>query len=207
MPGYTDNLRLILPRGSKYWNLDTWNENMKILDRAYIDVQHSIQTQLVASNVSFDNSLTPVIESTTVQGAIPEVLAKKDFIIYRNITSDTTFTVPIEHHAYFVLTFGSSVPRVNFIKSDETSPVNFQWLNGEPEFEADSTFELSFLNLACIWAKRNEFDFDRYFEWYEQNDTIYITKIKTVVWYEDFGHYNFKVPAYAHGKPVMIDDR
>ena len=206
MPRFTDNLSLILPRGSKYWNLDTWNKNMEILKKAAEELGEMEQVVLSADNISYDNTLTPQITSTTVQGAIPEIKSKSNVLDYRTITSDTTITVPSEAHAYYILTFGDNVPRVDFVKDNPQSEQVFLWMNGMPEFHSNKTYEISFLKLCCIWYERNPFDFESYFEFYIEDEILYVTKIKAEEWYAAFGHYNILIPDYALGYPVMLDD-
>lgn len=206
MPRFTDNLSLILPRGSKYWNLETWNKNMEILDKAQKDLQHLVEVSMTADNVSYDNTFTPEIIATNVQDAIPEIKSKSNVLDYRTITSDTTITVPSEAHAYYVLTFGDNVPRVEFVKDNPQSEQVFLWMNGMPEFHSNKTYEISFLKLCCIWYERSPFDFESYFEFYIEDEILYITRIKAEEWFAAFGNYDILIPDYAMGYPVMIDD-
>ena len=206
MPRFTDNLSLILPRGSKYWNYDTWNKNMEILEKAKDELGEMVVEAYSADRISYDNSLTPMITATTVQDAIPEIKAKSNTITYMTITSDTNIVIPTDAHAYLILTFGDYAPNVTFSKSNPASENPFLWSNGIPDFQPNKSYELSFLNLCCIWYERNPFDFEMFFEFYVEDDILYITKIKAEEWYANFHNYDFVVPNFALGYPVMLDD-
>ena len=207
MPRFTDNLSLALPRGSKYWNYDTWDKNMEILMDAFKEVGDIADIEVhSADRVAYDNTFTPMINATTVQDAIPEVKAKSNQIVYQTITSDTTIEVPTDAHAYYILTFGDNVPRVNFVKSNQQSQEVFLWMNGMPEFHSNKVYEISFLKLCCIWYERSPFDFESYFEFYVEDSILYITRIKAEEWFAAFGNYDIIIPNYAMGYPVMIDD-
>lgn len=150
----TSNLHLILPLGSRYWNLDTWVENMNILDKAYLDIQHTIELRLVASNVAINRTI-PGLNARNAQTALDNLAARGTSIYFINVTENMTLTIPSYAYCHMTLTFGNTVPTVTFVKSIPDSHSDFEWINGQPTFEANSTYELSFLHLACIWQKRN----------------------------------------------------
>lgn len=206
MPRQTDNLGLILPLGSKYWNLDTWVTNMKILDEAFTEIQGQIEERLTARNLTFDNTDLP-LDATTVQDAIEELNVKSSS--FRIIDVDENMTIPVSctAHDYIILNFYNSVPNINFVKSDDSYQGDFQWLNGYPTFEANATYEISFLQLAGIWMKQEGIDWSRFFNFYIEDDIFYITSIKTDIWYDYFDNYDFRIPAVIDGMPVVIDNR
>ena len=152
MAQHTEELKLTLPLGSCYWNYDTWNENMKILDKAFLDLNEIIIGNLTASQLTCHNDS---FEATTVQEfgeEAPHKLSKK---YEMTITEDTTIPIAVYAHIYLVLHFGNTVPNVTFVKSLPSAPGNFEWLNRQPVFRANKTYELSFLRLSCIWAERD----------------------------------------------------
>ena len=104
-------------------------------------------------------------------------------------------------HCYLTLAFGPTVYNVTFSNRVGRS---FEWINDYPNFEPNSVYELSFLDLACIWAKRNDFDWTKYFDYYIENNEFHITKIKIDEWYADFHNYDFIIPAFVDGMKVLI---
>lgn len=142
MANYTTNLHLKLPLGSKYWNLDTHNENMKILDKASTEIKRIRIEAHSASNITY--------EDTNVQDVIDEIATEGSWIKEVEVTSGQDFLINPRAHCYLILKFGSTVPPVSFASRDGR---NIDWLNGQPSFAANSIYELSFLDLACIWAK------------------------------------------------------
>lgn len=157
MANYTTNLNLKLPRGSKYWNLDTWNRNMEILDNAVVDLQHIIIENLTASHIPVSNEW---LDADNMQDAVDELKGKSASLRYINVTEDCDVIIPSETHSYVVLTFGSTVYNVRFVKTEPTTR-DFIWMNGLPNFEPNSSYEISFLRLSAIWYKRrwNQFPF------------------------------------------------
>ena len=202
MANYTRTLHLKLPLGSKYWNLDTHNENMEKLDRAYPEVQRQVFDNLTANRITISSDH---LDATNSQDAIDEMLARESSLHYITITENTTLRVRAEGHTYFVLTFGESVPQVTFLKYPETSARSLTWLNGPPTFEPNSIYEISILKMSGIWYKRDTFDYARFFEYYIENDVLYITKIKASEWYAYFGNYDVLIPSTLLGYPVMLD--
>lgn len=73
-----------------------------------------------------------------------------------NVTAvaDTTITVKSHGHTYVVLTFGENLYNITFVKSDPDDPNEITYQGEAPTFEPNSTYELSFLYLNCIWKKR-----------------------------------------------------
>ena len=201
MANYTSNLNLKLPLGSKYWNYDTWNENMRKLDEAVVNIQHIILENLTASQIPVSN---PRLDADNMQDAIDEFRAHNSSLRYITATEDCDIVVASEGHTYIVLTFGDTVPNVRFVKTP--SERNFIWMNDYPTFEPNSTYEISFLKLSAIWYKRNDaIDLSPFFEYYIENDVLYITDIKAGDWYTTFGNYNFAIPDTLLGYPVVID--
>lgn len=201
MPRFTDNLNLKLPLGSKYWNYDTWCENMKILDKAFKDLQEIIINILNASHVTVSNNR---LDATNMQDAIDELQKKTSALRYINITEDTRIIIPSEGHSYLVLTFGDTVYDVDFDPTETTRELT--WMNGIPTFEPNSSYEISFLKLSGIWYKNNSaIDYTRFFEYYIQDGIFYVTDIKAEEWYDWFADYNFFIPNTVNGYPVVID--
>ena len=78
-------------------------------------------------------------------------------------------------------------------------------MNDYPTFEPNSTYEISFLKLSAIWYKRNDaIDLSQFFEYYIENDVLYITDIKAEDWHTAFGNYNFAIPDTLLGYPVVV---
>ncbi len=206
MPRQTDNLHLILPLGSKYWNLDTWKTNMEILDKAFTELQGQIEARLTADNLSYDDTGTP-LNSTNIQDAIVELNSKSSSFRIIDVEEDMTIPVSCTAHDYIILNFYNTLHNVTFVKSDAEHQGDFVWLNGSPQFEANATFEISFLQLNGIWMKQEGIDWSRFFNYYIEDDTFYIRSIKTDVWYEYFDNYDFRIPSVIDGLPVVIDNR
>ena len=202
MANYSDFLHLKLPLGSKNWNLDTWNGNMKILDEGYLDLQEVIISHLGADELTV---LSNQLESDNVQDAITEIMTHYSSLRYFNVTDNMRILIPAEGHSYLVLTFGETVPEVVLDKFPSNSEREISWVNGEPTFEPNSTYEISLLKLSGIWYKRRLPDYSRVFEYYIENNVLYITKIKASEWYEEFGNYDVIIPSTLFGYPVMLD--
>lgn len=201
MANYTTNLHLILPLGSKYWNYDTWNENMKILDTAFLDIQEYIFTQFTADNTSVSN---PKLEATNMQDAIDELKDRNSSLRYITVTEDCEILIPSESHTYIVLSFGDTVYDVQFVKTP--SDREFTWMNDYPTFEPNKTYEISFLYLSAVWCEKRGIDYSQFFEYYIEDDVLYVTEIKAQEWYAQFGNYDFYIPDTLLDYPVMIDD-
>lgn len=69
-------------------------------------------------------------------------------------TEDMTITVNSYGHTYVILNFGETVPEITFEKSDSQDPNDISYQGEPPAFEPNSTYELSFLKLYCIYKKR-----------------------------------------------------
>lgn len=89
-----------------------------------------------------------------ISGIDNYLFANTGDLIDLTVDEDTTITVKSYGHTYVVLTFGETVYNVTFVKSDPDDPNNIVYQKGAPTFEANSTYELSFLKLNCIWEKR-----------------------------------------------------
>ena len=194
MADSTRYLHLTLPLGSRYWNLDTWVKNMEILDKAYKDTEKIIIDRLQASNVDCK-------PSGNVQNKIDELSTLGSWTKFIDVTSNMDITINPSSHCYLTLAFGPTVYNVTFSNRVGRS---FEWINDYPNFEPNSVYELSFLDLACIWAKRNDFDWTKYFDYYIENNEFHITKIKIDEWYADFHNYDFIIPAFVDGMKVLI---
>lgn len=157
MPRTTQNLGLILPLEPEYFDIDTWNRNMRILDEAYALLTDSEGGTMAipSSAVSYDNSETEM-QAENVQSAIDELTYHVIDTETREITidSNTTIAVDTHGHTYLVLHFGDTVYDVTFTKLTPDSSIDFVWEGGIPTFQPNSTYELSFLRLDCMWFKR-----------------------------------------------------
>ena len=153
MASYTTNLNLKLPNGSAYWNLDTWVNNMRILDNAVLDIKNTIQLRLHAQHTIFDNTDSR-LSSTNAQDAVSEIIQESCHYREITVTQDMSIEVQCYAHDYIVLTIGNTVYNVTFTKSDPNSQNNFQWLGNQPTFEANKTYEISFLKLVALWKER-----------------------------------------------------
>lgn len=193
MASYTDHLKLKLPNGSKYWNYDTWCENMKILDREYKNIEKIIIDRLLASNITYGD--------TNVQDAIDTIVQSGSWIKFVDVNSPTNFVINSNAHNYLTLAFGPSVPGVAFQNREGRS---IEWINGYPTFEPNSVYELSFLDLSCVWAKREDIDWKLFFEYYIDGTDFHITRIKVPAWYEHFGNYDFIIPRTVDGMRVIL---
>lgn len=203
MANYSDFLHLKLPLGSKNWNLDTWNGNMKILDDGYLDLQEVIISHLGADELTV---FSQQLESDNVQDAITEIMTHYSSLRYFNVTDDMRILIPAEGHSYLVLTFGETVPEVVLDKFPSDSEREISWVNGEPTFEANSTYEISLLKLSGIWYKRQPPpDYSQFFDYYIEDNILYITKILASEWFDYFGNYDVVIPSSINGYPVMLD--
>lgn len=157
MPRYSDNLRLILPLESENFDIKDWNSNMRVLDEAYaLLTDPSGGTKpFPADVISYDNTESH-LSAANVQSAIDELSGTLiDGNTYEEtVTSDTTITIATWAHIYLILHFGETVPNVTFVQSLPDSGINFVWEGGYPSFQPNSTYELSFLRLDCMWFKR-----------------------------------------------------
>lgn len=200
MSSQTHYLHLKLPNGSKYWNYDTWCENMKILDEAAHNIQTIILDNLQAHNVYYDNT-TSGLSADDVQEALDNIDIYGSWVKFEDVNSPTNFEINVRGCCHLTLAFGSTVPAVSFTNR---SSLPFTWINGYPTFEANSVYELNFLDLQCIWVKRQDWDWTLFFEYYIENNEFHITRIKTDVWYQYFGNYDFIIPSFVDAMPVIL---
>ena len=152
MPRFTDNLGLRLPEKKEYFRISDWNTNMQLLDSAYGIL--SGQSQRVTANlVQYDNT-TSGLNAVNVQEALDEISinSSSSNVYFIEADHDMTITIATYAHIYVVLSFGSTVPNITFAKS--IAGKDFVWEGGEPVFQPNSTYELSFLHLDCKWFKR-----------------------------------------------------
>lgn len=69
------------------------------------------------------------------------------------VDQETTITLKATGHTYIVLKFEGTVYNVTFATDPSGQTITYD-SGSAPQFEANSTYELSFLNLYCIWKKR-----------------------------------------------------
>lgn len=140
MPGYTKNLNLIKPYDSNYFNINTWNANMNILDEAF-----SLSEGKVAEVEAEEDPDDP---SKTIY-VLPYA-----GLYFISVTQDTTITFPSYDLIHVVLAFDTTVHNVVWKKS-EASASNIIWDNGsEPVWEASKVYEVSILHGHAIAYKR-----------------------------------------------------
>jgi len=151
------NLGLILPAESENFNISTWNRNMRILDDAYAlltDPQGG-SAPIPGELVRYDNTESG-LDATNVQDAIDglagTLIDGNTYEVY--VDQNITLTIATWAHIYLILHFGETVPTVNFVQSLPDSGIDFRWEGGHPSFQPNSTYELSFLRLDCMWFKR-----------------------------------------------------
>lgn len=156
MPKYTSNLGLAMPYGDEYFNINSWNANMRILDEAYaLLIDDSGEARTVnAASISYDPTSSG-LSATNVQSAI-DIISQTGESPIRHITVDQNMTieVPSSGHLYVVLAFGQTLYNVTFTQSDPNSGKSITWQGGQPSFGANNVYELSFLDLDCRWFKR-----------------------------------------------------
>ena len=154
---YSTNLGLSLPEAEEYFDISTWNTNMRILDEAYALLRdESGQAHPIAADlVTYDDTQSG-LDANNVQAAIDKLafncLDKNTYHI--DVTENMTITIATYAHIYIVLNFGNTAYNVTFKQSIPGSGLKFIWEGGKPTFHANSTYELSFLNLDCRWFKR-----------------------------------------------------
>jgi hypothetical protein len=200
-PDYTDNLGLKLPRGSKYWNYDTWNDNMKILDEhSYGLTTPTIVLPMPAADVRFVPN-QDTITATNVQDGIDQLAQAISIVKHVEIATDTTITVSETGHEYYMLHFGISTPTVTFVARNGGT---IAWLNGSPTFQPYTTYEISFLRLKGIWSKRSDIDYRPYFTYTIADDVCYVTGVDVDAWYNDFNNYDIYLPVELDGHPTVI---
>jgi len=151
------NLGLILPAESENFNISTWNRNMRILDDAYAlltDPQGG-SSPIPAVMIRYDNTASE-LDATNVQEAVDSLAGTlidgNTYEVY--VDQNITLTIATWAHIYLILHFGETVPTVNFVQSLPDSGIDFRWEGGHPSFQPNSTYELSFLRLDCMWFKR-----------------------------------------------------
>ena len=157
MPRTSPNLGLALPLEKEYFNINTWNSNMRILDDAYalLTDPSGGSRPITAEIVQYDNTQSG-LDATNLQMAVNELAGKTldgdTYEIY--VDQDMTITIATWAHIYIILHFGETVYNVTFEQSIPDSGIDFVWEGGRPNFQSNSTYELSFLRLDCMWFKR-----------------------------------------------------
>lgn len=153
----TLNLHLTLPDEREYFNIVTWNKNMQTLDEAYalLTDPSGSPTSVPANMISYDNSVSGMT-ATNLQSAVDELAGRtmdgNTYEIY--VDQDMQLTIATWAHIYIILHFSDTVYNVTFVQSLPDSGIDFVWEGGAPNFQSNSTYELSFLRLDCMWFKR-----------------------------------------------------
>ena len=151
------NLGLILPNESEFFDINTWNKNMRILDEAYalLTDPSGSPTSVPADMISYDNTVSGMT-ATNLQSAVDELAGRtmdgNTYEIY--VDQDMQLTIATWAHIYLILHFSDTVYNVTFVQSLPDSGIDFVWEGGAPNFQSNSTYELSFLRLDCLWFKR-----------------------------------------------------
>lgn len=152
----THNIGLNLPDENEYFNIAVWNANMQTLDEAYalLTDPSGTATSVPANMISYDNSSSG-LEATNLQTAVDELVGRNmdgdTYEIY--VDQDMTITIATWAHIYLILHFSDTVYNVTFVQS-MPGTIDFVWEGGRPNFQSNSTYELSFLRLDCMWFKR-----------------------------------------------------
>lgn len=153
----TQNLHLYLPDENERFNIATWNANMQTLDEAYalLTDPSGTATSVPANMISYDNSESG-LTATNLQSAVDELVGRSmdgdTYEIY--VDQDMQITIATWAHIYLILHFSDTVYNVTFVQSLPDSGIDFVWEGGRPNFQSNSTYELSFLRLDCMWFKR-----------------------------------------------------
>lgn len=153
----TQNLHLHLPDENEFFNITIWNQNMQTLDEAYalLTDPSGTPTSVPANMITYDNSESG-LTSQNLQGAVDEISASAidgdTYEIY--VDQDMQITIATWAHIYLILHFSDTVYNVTFVQSLPDSGIDFRWEGGYPSFQSNSTYELSFLRLDCMWFKR-----------------------------------------------------
>lgn len=153
----TQNLHLHLPDENEFFNITIWNQNMQTLDEAYalLTDPSGTPTSVPANMITYDNSESG-LTSQNLQGAVDELVGRNmdgdTYEIY--VDQDMQITIATWAHIYLILHFSDAVYNVTFIQSLPDSGIDFVWEGGRPNFQSNSTYELSFLRLDCMWFKR-----------------------------------------------------
>ena len=201
MSSTTYYLHLKCPSGSKYWNYDTWCYNMEILAEKAKEIETIILDNLQAVNVDYNNT-TSGITGNNVQAAIDDVARSGSWVKFADVTSATNFEINANACCHLTVSFGPSVPAVSFTNRANRQ---FNWINGYPTFEPNSVYELSFLDLGCIWVKRDDMDWSRFFGYHITNNICYVNYVKVDEWVGYFHNGDVIVPSYIEGYPVQIE--
>lgn len=155
MPKYTNNLGLIMPKEKEYFNISSWNTNMRVLDEAYalLSDESGATKTINALSVSYNPS-TSGLSATNVQTAIDSLGGSggDSYTLY-DVTEPLEIQVPTEGHLYVVLAFGATAYSVTFT-TEAGKSINYE--GGTPYFDNNNVYELSFLNLDCRWFKRKQ---------------------------------------------------
>lgn len=107
------------------------------------------------SNQPAINASVMQAHTDAIKGIDNYLLNNTGDFLEMDVTEDLAITVQNHSHTYVVLHFGNTVYNVTFVKSDPSETgSSIVYHGGEPIFQPNSTYELSFLNLDCIYVKR-----------------------------------------------------
>jgi len=139
MPKYTKHLNLIKPDEPEFFNINTWNANMNILDEAYAIIEGDV-VELEAVTDEEGNAIYPILQSG---------------IYHISVKSPVVINFPSYSIIHVVLAFDTTVYDVTWKKSIADAK-NIIWDDGaEPQWEASSVYEVSILHGHAIAYKRN----------------------------------------------------
>lgn len=139
MPNYTKHLNLIKPDEPEFFNINTWNANMNILDEAYTIIKDNII------------ELEPTVDEEGNQTYITQ----HSGYYYIPVNAPVTINFPSYSIIHVILAFDTTVYDVSWKKSIATAK-NIIWDDGaEPAWEASTVYEVSILEGHAIVYKRN----------------------------------------------------
>lgn len=136
---YTKHLNLIKPGEEEYFNINSWNANMNILDEAF----------------AISNNKIVELESTTDDDGNQIYMATQSGIYYVAVLSPTILYYPSYSIVHYMIAFRENVYDIQW-KKTIASASNIIWDDGEePEWEPNSVYEVSILHGHAIAYKRN----------------------------------------------------
>lgn len=118
MSEYTNSLNLKLPSGSKYWNYDTWNDNMTKLDGAYKDIERRQGIDGISASdlVYYDSNVQTALDNIAMSFGTPfyEIELKSNTILHIPNYSLAHIIVYTKHKSDYP---NGEVPTIEFKKS------------------------------------------------------------------------------------------
>ena len=136
---YTKHLNLLKPDSQEYFNINTWNANMNILDEAYAIIENEVLE--LEGIVDGDGNTTYNIPQSG--------------LYHISVKSPVTIHFPSYALIHVVLAFDTTVYDVTWKKSIATAN-NIIWDDGtEPTWEASCVYEVSVMHGHAIAYKRN----------------------------------------------------